>query len=167
MSEDVEMMETASPFQLTGNGFQKLKDELHRLTVVKRAEIAERIRDSKDHGEFSEDNSELDEVKQQQAIVENRISELKAVLSTAEVIEESAIPVDRVGLGTVVEVEDDEREIRFSVRIVSPVESDPDNDLISDDSPMGQALWGLKPGDVAEFDAPVGLIRYKVLSLSR
>ncbi len=143
-----------------------LQQELQTLMVDKRAEIAERIRASKDHGEFSEDNNELDEVKQQQAIVENRISELKAILANTEVLTKDMISTDLVGLGSRVAVKDSVRGIEFEIQLVSGVEADPDRDLISEDSPMGQALLGRGVGEIAEFDAPVGLVSYEITNIS-
>ncbi len=153
--------------RLTPEGHKRLQDELTRLTVVKRAEIAERLRASMDHGEFSEDNSELDEVKLEQAIVENRINDLRTIFSNSEILEIDQIPTDRVGLGSLVRVKDPERGVEFAVRLVATVEANPDEDLISEESPMGQALVGLKVGDTAEFEAPQGQIRYNVLEIGR
>ncbi len=164
--EDLEL-ESSQPLLLTPEGFKRLQAELTHLTTTKRAEIAERIRESKDHGEYSEDNNELDEVKIEQAIVENRINELKAVLAAAEVIREDQISTDHVGLGSKVTVKDAERGIEFAVRMVASVEADPDNDLISEESPMGQALMGLEPGNIADFEAPAGNIKYTVVKITR
>jgi transcription elongation factor GreA len=154
-------------FLLTAHGHALLKAELQVLQVEKRRDIAERIRESKDHGEFSEDNSELDEVKQEQAIVENRIAELKAILSGAEILNEDDVPTDRVGLGSRVHVKDDERGIDFTIRIVHAVEANPDDDLVSSESPMGQALMGSKPGEVVSFEAPAGRLQYEILKISK
>lgn len=164
--EDLEL-ESSQPLYLTPEGHARLQQELTRLTTEKRAEIAERIRESKDHGEYSEDNSELDEVKIEQAIVENRINELKAVLSSADILTRSQIPTDYVGLGSKVAVKGGGPGTEFEVRMVASVEADPDNDLISDESPMGQALMGKRVGESAEFDAPAGRLKYDVTSISR
>src|SRR5271163_1779490 len=91
---------------LTPKGYQTLQLELEHLTMVKRPEIADRIRESQQHGEFSEDNNELDEVKFEQAMVENRIGELKSIFGNAHVLDESQIPTDRVGIGSQVKVRD-------------------------------------------------------------
>lgn len=160
-------LESSPPLLLTPEGHQRLQAELTRLTMEKRAEIAERIRESKDHGEYSEDNNELDEVKMEQAIVEERINQLKAVLATAEILESQHIPTDFIGLGSKVKVKDAERKVEFEVRLVSTVEADPDNDLISEESPLGQALMGLSVGETAEFEAPAGKIKYKVAAIGK
>lgn len=160
-------LDSSAPISLTQAGHLRLKEELLRLTVEKRADIAARIRDSKDHGEYSEDNSELDEVKVEQAIVENRISELKNILANAEVLTEDMIPVDHVGLGSKVTVRDAVRGIEFEVQVVASEEANPDDDLISMESPMGQALMGKPVGGFATFEAPVGVLKYEILSITR
>ncbi len=165
MNEQVETY-SGDDIALTPAGHARLKEELQHLTVVKRQEIAERIRESKDHGEFSEDNSELDEVKVEQAIVENRISDLKNILATATILATEDIPTDRVGIGSVVTVRDDERDFDFSVRIVATVEANPDEDLISVESPLGEALFGHRLGDTVEFEAPAGRMKYKIMAIS-
>jgi transcription elongation factor GreA len=152
---------------LTSAGYHQLQTELDHLTSVKRPEIADRIRESQQHGEFSEDNSELDEVKFEQAMVENRIAELKSIFGNAHVLEDANIPTDRVGIGSLVKVHDLQFDDEFQVRVVMSVESDPANDLISNESPMGMALIGHEAGEDVDFEAPEGRKRYKVVSISR
>jgi transcription elongation factor GreA len=159
--------DSSQPIFLTKEGMTKLKKELAFLTVDKRAEIAERIRASKDHGEFSEDNNELDEVKMEQAIVENRINELKTILSNAEVLTKRNIPSDSVGIGSYATVKDVDNGVEFEIRVVSSVEANPDEDLISVEAPMGEALLGKELGSVAEFEAPAGVVKYKVTAIRR
>ena len=160
-------IELSGSLYLTEAGLTRLKAELSYLTVQKRQDIAERIRDSKDHGEFSEDNSELDEVKVEQAIVENRINDLKTILSGANVLSPEDIPTDHVGLGSVVTVHDQERGFDFSVRIVASVEANAELDLISEEAPMGAAMIGKVVGETVAFEAPAGNITYKVLKIER
>ncbi len=150
---------------LTAEGHARLKEELTHLTGVKRKDIAERLRESKDHGEFSEDNNELDEVKNEQAIVESRIAELKTILSGAVILEPEDISTDEVGLGTYVTVLDEERGFDFEVRIVASIEANAEEDLISDESPLGSALFGMTKDDVVEFEAPSGILKYKITKL--
>ncbi len=165
---EVELMnEPLGGILLTPKGYHALQVELEHLTVVKRPEIADRIRESQQHGEFSEDNSELDEVKFEQAMVENRIAELKAIFGNAHVLEEDQIPVDRVGIGSLVMVSDLQFDDEFEIRVVSSIESDPTRDLISNESPMGTALFGHSAGDDVVFDAPEGKKKYKVVRISR
>ena len=165
---DAEMIhEPLGGILLTPKGYQTLQVELEHLTVVKRPEIADRIRESQQHGEFSEDNSELDEVKFEQAMVENRIAELKGIFGNAHVLDEDQIPTDRVGIGSLVVVNDLQFADQFEIRVVSSIESDPTRDLISNESPMGTALFGHNAGDDIVFEAPEGKKKYKIVSISR
>jgi transcription elongation factor GreA len=157
----------ATSMLLTPEGYTRLHAELEQLTLHKRSEIAERLRESKQHGEFSEDNSELDEVKFEQAMVENRIAELKSIFAGAQQLEPEMIPTDQVGVGSYVTVKDEDRKVEFEVRIVASIEADPDNDLISNESPMGVALYARGLNEVVEFEAPAGRIRYKVMKIRR
>lgn len=166
--EEIELSQLSSTaIWITPEGYAKLQSELDHLTSVKRGEIAERLRDSKMHGEFSEDNNELDEVKFEQAIVENRIAELKGVFAQAQVIDTETLSTNAVGVGTYVSVRDADRKIEFKIRMVSSFEADPENDLISDESPMGIALTGRAVGDEVEFSAPAGKMRYQILEISK
>lgn len=166
MSE-TELMREPHGLYLTADGYKELQKELDHLTVVKRPEIAGRIRESLEHGEFSEDNSELDEVKFEQAMVEGRIAELKGIFGTAHVLEPDMIPTDYVGVGSKVSVLDQEFKDEFTICVVASVEADPDRDMISSESPMGVALMGCREGEVVEVDAPSGKKRYKIKSIGR
>ncbi len=161
--EEFDLIQSASvPLLLTPEGYSSLQKELERLTTTKRAEIADRLRDSQQHGEFSEDNSELDEVRFEQAMVESRIAELKAIFAEAQMLDESTIPSDRVGIGSWVTLADAERSIEFEVRVVSSVEANPDEDLVSNESPLGTAIFGKTKGEKAAFVAPSGKIEYTI-----
>lgn len=152
---------------LTKQGHAKLQKELEHLTLVKRPDIADRIRESQQHGEFSEDNSELDEVKFEQAMVENRIAELKTIFGNAHIIDLDHIGTDRVGIGSLVTVHDIEYADEFDVRVVMSIEADPDNDLISNESPMGSALMGRSRNEEVSFATPDGKKRYRVVDIRR
>ena len=152
---------------LTPAGYKQLHAELEHLTVDKRPEIAFRIRESLQHGEFSEDNNELDEVKFEQAMVESRIAELKALFGSAQVLDPENIPTDYVGLGSKVLLEDLQYMDQFEVRVVAGIEADPNEDLISQESPMGAAIFGHSSGDAVEFMAPEGKKRYRIISISK
>ena len=167
MNETELIAEPQGGILLTSRGFDQLKRELEQLTSVKRPEIADRIRESQQHGEFSEDNNELDEVKFEQAMVENRIAELKTIFGNAHVLDEATLSTDRVGIGTLVVVHDSTYDEEFEIRIVSSFEADPANDLISADSPMGTALMGHGAGDDVVFEAPEGKKRYRIVSIRK
>jgi transcription elongation factor GreA len=160
-------IEGAGSLLLTPEGYQSLQTELEHLTMVKRPEIADRIRESLEHGEFSEDNSELDEVKFEQAMVESRMQELKGIFGNAQILDPEQIPTDHVGIGSVVKLSDVDIDDEFDVRVVASIEADPNKDLISNESPMGTAVFGHRVGDTVEFDTPDGKKRYKILSIRR
>lgn len=166
-NEPEAVVTTNQAMSLTEAGYERLQKELEHLKTVKRAEIAERLRESKEHGEFSEDNNELDEIKFEQAMVETRIAELKAMFAGAQVIDLESLDTSEVGIGTVVHVQDVDRNVDFEVRIVCSVEADPDQDFISNESPMGMALIGRASGEVVRFEAPAGPIAYKILKISK
>lgn len=157
----------SSTVWLTAEGHDALQAELQHLTHNTRTEIADRIRESQQHGEFSEDNSELDQVKTEQALVENRIAELRSILSHCSVIDPESIPTDRVGVGSLVTIEDIEFADTFEVRVVSSIEADPNKDFLSEESPMGTALMGSKPGDSVRFSTPDGMKTVKIHAISR
>lgn len=152
---------------LTPEGHQRLEEELQYLTTVRRQEIATRIRDSKEHGEFSEDNSELDEVKFEQAMVEGRIVDVKSVLSNAQVITAADVSTKEVSIGSLVQVMNTKSKDSFKVLVVSSVEADPDHDRISTESPLGEAIFGKKKGDKVTVEAPAGKMTYEIVSLAK
>jgi transcription elongation factor GreA len=166
MSE-AEIRDSGHGLLLTPDGFKSLHDELEHLTSVKRPEIADRIRESQQHGEFSEDNSELDEVKFEQAMVEARIAELKNLFANAQVLDPDRIPTDHVGIASRVTVRDLDFPDEFEVQVVAGIEADPNVDRISSESPMGAAMLGRKPDETFEFDSPSGRKRYQVVSIRR
>ena len=152
---------------LTPEGFKRLSEEMEELTTVRRPEIAGRLRDSKDHGEFSDDNSELDEVKFEQAMVEGRIVDLKSVLSNAQVLTAEDVSNREITIGTVAEIYNTKTKKNRKITLVSSVEADPQNEMISVESPLGEALFGAKKGDKVTVDAPAGKIVYEIKALSK
>lgn len=167
MNEPHATPELSGTIFLTKEGYDTLHQELEHLTLEKRPEIADRIRESQQHGEFSEDNSELDEVKFEQAIVESRIAELKSVFGGATIIDESSIPTEHVGLGSLVTVKDLEFGDVFNLRVVSSFESDPNKDTISNESPMGLSMLTRKVGEEFACEAPDGRRRYRIEKIER
>ena len=158
--------ETTQGVLLTADGYSRLHKELEDLTTIKRPEIADRIRESQQHGEFSEDNHELDEVKFEQAMIESRIAELKALFGGAQVLEEAHIPTDHVGFGSRVRLLDIQWDDEFTVQLVSSIEADPARDLLSNESPMGTAIFGAQVNDLIAFSAPDGVKKLKILEIS-
>ncbi|HEY3284918.1 MAG TPA: transcription elongation factor GreA [Armatimonadota bacterium] len=162
-------MLTEREIVLTPAGLKKVEAELERLQTKQRVEVAGRIRESKQYGDVSEigGNSEYEEAKQEQAFVEGQILELKKILSSARVVNLEDVPTDIVGIGTVVTVRDLETHEEWPYHIVGPVEADPDEDRISYESPVGGGLLGARVGDIVEVMAPAGILRYKILNISK
>ncbi|MEO0248883.1 MAG: transcription elongation factor GreA [candidate division WOR-3 bacterium] len=151
---------------LTEEGYRRLEAELKHLTTVERHRIAEQFRESKEHGEFGED-SEFEELKSEQAYVEGRIQDLKMILQRATVVREEDVPVDHVGVGSRVLLEDVDTKERKEIRIVGAAEADPSNGLVSYLAPLGEALLDHRVGDVVEVKRPHGKACYKVLAISK
>ncbi len=154
---------------LTLEGKAKLEAELAELKSTKREEIAEKIKVARSYGDLSE-NSEYDEAKNEQAIVESRIATLEATLKNAVIVEDDAdvaSGADEVWLGNTVVVLDMETNEELTYDIVSSIEADPMNGKISDDSPLGRAILGRSAGQVIEVDAPIGTLSYKIISVKK
>jgi len=159
-------MQTDNEILLTAGGLKKIEHELEELRSVHRKRVADRIRDSKQFGEFSE-NSEYEDAKTEQAFVEGRIEELKQVLMHASVIDENEVMTDVVGVGAIVKVRDLENNDEWEFTIVGSIEADPAVDKISNESPVGESLMGRKVGDITEVEIPAGLARYQIVSIRK
>lgn len=151
---------------LTRRGHEKLEARLEHLRNVARREVAERIRDSKQFGDLTE-NAEYEDAKTEQALIEGQITELRRVLQIAQIMELDEIPTDHVGLGSHVKLVNLEDDDEWECTLVTPVEADPDNDLISNESPVGQAVMGKKVGDKVSIRVPDGMVQYEVVSISK
>ena len=151
---------------LTTQGQQRIEEELDRLVTVDRHEVAARIKDAKDYGELTE-NAEYEAAKNAQAFVEGRIIDLKSILGRSRQLRHEDIRTDRVGLGAVVTIQDKDFGDDWTVTLVSSYEADPDQDLLSDESPIGKALVGKLIGDTVEVKTPDGIIRYEVMSITK
>ena len=151
---------------LTQEGYDNLEKELEYLTTEKRAEIAERIKIALGFGDLSE-NSEYDEAKNAQAANETKIAELENKLRYAKIIDESEIDTKTVQVGNTVKVLDMEFNEEESYTIVGSTEVDLSQNKISNESPIGAALMGAKKGQVVEAQAPAGVIKYKIISITK
>ena len=151
---------------LTSKGMQALEDELQDLKVVKRKEIAQKIKEAREQGDLSE-NAEYDAAKDEQRSIEAKIEELEKIIRNAEVIDESAFDKDTVSIGSTVRFYDEEFDAELEYRIVGSTESDIMKGLISNESPLGKALVGAKIGQEIEVESADGVSRYKVLEISR
>lgn len=151
---------------LTSEGMQNLKNELEYLKTEKRKEVSEKIKQALSFGDLSE-NSEYDEEKNEQAEVEARINQIAYMLKYARVLDESEIMADQVSLGSRVRLWDEEFEEELTYSIVSTTEADPENNKLSQESPVGSALMHHKVGDVVDVSTPGGMVRFKILEISR
>ncbi|HBK27703.1 MAG TPA: transcription elongation factor GreA [Dialister sp.] len=147
---------------VTKEGLEKMQKELDELRSVKRAEVAQRLKEAIAMGDLSE-NSEYDEAKNAQAFLEGRIQQLEQQIRTAQVISKGT--KSRVDVGSTVLIEDLEEKIQEKVTIVGSTESNPFEGLISNESPVGRALVGAKAGDIVEAEAPNGVLKYKVIKI--
>ena len=158
----------AKPTMLTEEGLKKLEEELEYLHNVKRKEIAEKIKVARSYGDLSE-NSEYDEAKNEQAIMEARITTIESILKTAVIIDESNTSNEHVHLTSLVTVEMVRTGKQVQYRIVGSGsnEANPKEGKISDESPIGMALMEKSVGDIVEVETPGGIVELKVLEISK
>ena len=154
------------PMVLTAEGLKKMTDELDYLKNIKRVEVKEALAVARSFGDLSE-NSEYDEAKNEQAKVETRIGELEEILKNVVVINENELSDDTVHMGMTVRVYDEEFDEEDEYNIVGTNEADPLKNNISDQSPIGMALIGKKVGEIAEVNAPDGIIKLKILEIRK
>ena len=143
---------------LTPEGLKKLKDELELLSTEKRREVAERIKEAREFGDISE-NSEYDDAKNEQAMLEKQIAELEDKLRSATVIDETEVTTDVVSVGATVHVKDQKTEKSVKYKIVGSAEANPSENKLSNESPVGKALIGHKRNDIVSVPVPRGPAR--------
>ena len=151
---------------LTYAGLQALEDELEHLKVVKRKEVAGKIKEAREQGDLSE-NAEYDAAKDEQRDIEARIEELEGILKNAEVVVEDEVDYDKINVGCTVKVFDVTFDEEMEFKIVGSTEANSLEGKISNESPVGQALIGKSVGDVVDVETQAGDIQYKVLEISR
>ncbi|MBR1533577.1 MAG: transcription elongation factor GreA [Ruminococcus sp.] len=156
----------AKQVMVTAEGLKQLEEELDYLKGEKRKEIAEKIKVARSYGDLSE-NSEYDDAKNEQAILEARIVTIEATLKNAVIIDESSINNEHIHIGSKVKIENITMGREMEYKIVGSNESNPAKGKISDESPVGMALLGHAVGDVVEVETPNGTIGIKVLDISR
>lgn len=151
---------------LTYAGLKKLEEELENLKVVKRKEVAGKIKEAREQGDLSE-NAEYDAAKDEQRDIEARIEELEKILKNAEVVVEDEVDLDKISIGCRVTVYDNEFEEEMEFKIVGSTEANSLEGKISNESPVGKALIGRKVDDVVEVETQAGVMEYKVLKIER
>ena len=150
------------PAYLSKEGLEQVRQELEELVNVRRAEVAARIHEAKEHGDISE-NAEYEDAKNEQAFVEGRIQALSALVKNAVVITENH-STTHVQIGSTVTLQSDDGKEKFT--IVGSAEAAPSQGRISNESPVGRALLGRKKGDTVVVTVPAGDTSYKILSIS-
>lgn len=151
---------------LTYAGLKALEDELENLKVVKRKEVAGKIKEAREQGDLSE-NAEYDAAKDEQRDIEARIEEIEKILKNAEVVVEDEVNLDKISIGCTVRVFDIDYDEEIEFKIVGSTESNSLQGRISNESPVGKALLGRKVGDTITVETQAGEISYKVLKIDR
>ena len=151
---------------LTYAGLKQYEDELQNLKVVRRKEVAQKIKEAREQGDLSE-NAEYDAAKDEQRDIELRIEELEKLLKNAEVVVEDEIDLEKISVGCQVKVLEMDEDEEMEFRIVGSTEANSLQNKISNESPVGHALLGKKVGDVVDVETQVGVIQYKVLEIQR
>ena len=147
-------------YQITQDGKKALEQELEQLKS-RRGEIAQKIAEARDYGDLSE-NAEYDAAREEQGVVDTRVAEIEAIIRNAKIITSSKSGV--VGLGSSVELEFNGKKVAYVV--VGPVEANPLEGRVSNESPIGQAVTGKAVGDNFEIDTPKGTVSYTVVSIN-
>lgn len=151
---------------LTYEGLQKLESELHNLKVVKRKEVAQKIKEAREQGDLSE-NAEYDAAKDEQRDIGARIDEIEKILKNAEVVVEEEVDLDKISVGCRVKILDMEYDEELDYKIVGSTEANSLKGKISNESPVGKALLGARIGEVVTVETQAGDLNYKVLEIQR
>src|SRR5262245_43639016 len=149
---------------LTPEGCEKLKQEIDYLSNEKRREVADRIKHAREFGDIAE-NSEYDDAKNEQAMLEHRIATLEERLRSARVISKKDIAKDVVSVGSTVRLRDVDAKTTVEYRIVGSAEANPSENKLSNESPVGKAIIGRKKGETVEVAAPRGSLKFKILEI--
>ncbi|WP_041571009.1 transcription elongation factor GreA [Candidatus Desulforudis audaxviator] len=151
---------------LTVAGLRKLERELEYLKMVKRREVAERIKQAIEFGDIT-DSSEYEDAKNEQAFIEGRIITLEKALRNAKVIDAEDVGTEEVGIGSTVRLKDLNGGEELQYTIVGSMESDPRSNKISDESPVGRAMLGQRVGNIVEIQVPAGTLKYQIIDITR
>ncbi|BFT68794.1 MULTISPECIES: transcription elongation factor GreA [Paenibacillus] len=151
---------------LTPEGLRRLEDELEHLKSVKRREVAERIKVAIGYGDISE-NSEYEDAKNEQAFIEGRIITLEKMLRNARIINNDDVDINTVSVGSIVTLKDLEFGDLVEYNIVGTAESDPLQNKISNESPVGKAILGKQKGATVDVNVPAGVIQYQIVDIKK
>ena len=151
---------------ITRNGSELLKSELKQLKSIDRPEVVQAIAEARAQGDLSE-NAEYDAAKERQGFIEGRLTQVEAILSQAIIIDPASLNADgKCVFGSTVEIEDLDKETKFTYQIVGDDEADIKDKKISINSPLAKALIGKEEGDVIDFESPGGLKNYEIIKIS-
>ena len=151
---------------LTYTGLRALEEELENLKVVRRKEVAVKIREAREQGDLSE-NAEYDAAKDEQRDIETRIEEIEKILKNVEVVDEDEVDLDKINVGCTVTLYDKEFEEEVEYKIVGSTEANSLAGKISNESPLGKALMGRKVGDNIEVNAQAGVSENELIKIDR
>lgn len=151
---------------LTYEGLKAYEEELENLKVVRRKEVAQKIKEARAQGDLSE-NAEYDAAKDEQREIEARIEELEKILKNAEVIDEDEVDTETISVGCRVKIKDMELKEELEYKIVGSTEANSLKGKISNESPVGKALIGAKKGETVKVETQAGVLKYKVLEIQR
>ena len=149
--------------QMSREGYEKLEQKLSYLITVRRAEVAQKLKEARSFGDLSE-NAEYDEAKNEQGILEAEIAELQITLENAEIVEDDNISVDEIGMGSIIEIR---RVGTDKIQIVGTNEANFKEGKISDESPIGKSALKKRVGDTFLVEAPAGELEFEVVAISK
>jgi len=150
---------------MTEEGYKKLLEEVNYLETVKRPEISKQIAEARDKGDLSE-NAEYDAAKEAQGLLETKIAQLKGLVASARLIDESQISTDNVQIMTKVRLRNTKNNQEVVYTLVAENEANLKEGKISVNTPIAKGLLGKKVGDIAEIQVPAGLLSFEILEIS-
>lgn len=151
---------------LTKKGYEERVALLENLKVVRRKEVAQKLKEAREQGDLSE-NAEYDAAKDEQRDIEARIEELEKILKNAEVVDEEEVDLDKISVGCQVKILDIEFDEELEYKVVGSTEANSLTGRISNESPVGRAIMGASVGDIVTVETPAGDLQYKILEIQR
>lgn len=164
--EEMDNMAEVKKNILTEEGLKALEEELQDLKVNRRKEVAQKIKEAREQGDLSE-NAEYDAAKEEQRDIELRIEEIDKILKNAELVVDDDIDSSVINIGCTVKIKDLEFNEEMEYKIVGSTEANSLKGKISNESPVGKALIGAKKGQTVEVEAPTGILKYKILEITK
>ncbi len=151
---------------LTYEGLKQLEEELHDLKVVRRREVASKIKEAREQGDLSE-NAEYDAAKEEQAGIEARIDEIERILKNAEVVVEEDVDASTINIGCSVVIKDLEDGELLEYKLVGSTEANSLKGKISNESPVGKALIGRSVGEIIDVETQMGILQYEIVEIKK